>query len=59
MALSRRRFLAQVAAGGGGSLVYEAMTGLGLLAAPSPQASASADASPKSASSFSEPDWPA
>lgn len=35
MALSRRRFLTQVAVAGGGSLVYEAMTGLGLLAAPS------------------------
>jgi monoamine oxidase len=35
MALSRRRFLTHLAAAGGGSLVYEAMTGLGLLAAPS------------------------
>lgn len=35
MALTRRRFLTRVAAAGGGSLVYEAMTGLGLLAAPS------------------------
>ena len=35
MALTRRRFLARVAAAGGASLVYEAMTGLGLLAAPS------------------------
>jgi monoamine oxidase len=35
MALTRRRFLAQIAAVGGGSLVYDAMTGLGLLAAPS------------------------
>jgi monoamine oxidase len=35
MALTRRRFLARIAAAGGGSLVYEAMTGLGLLAAPS------------------------
>ena len=35
MALTRRRFLKQVAAAGGVSLAYEAMTGLGLLAAPS------------------------
>jgi monoamine oxidase len=35
MALTRRRFLTRVAAAGGASLVYEAMTGLGLLAAPS------------------------
>jgi len=34
MALTRRRFLGQVAAAGGAPLVYEAMTGLGLLAAP-------------------------
>jgi monoamine oxidase len=34
MDLTRRRFLTRVAAVGGGSLVYEAMTGLGLLAAP-------------------------
>ena len=34
MNLTRRRFLARVAAAGGASLVYEAMTGLGLLAAP-------------------------
>ena len=34
MALTRRRFLTRVAAAGGASLVYEAMTGLGLLAAP-------------------------
>ncbi len=35
MALTRRRFLKRVAAAGGVSLAYEAMTGLGLLAAPS------------------------
>ena len=35
MALTRRRFLRRVAAAGGASLTYEAMTGLGLLAAPS------------------------
>src|SRR5687768_853595 len=35
MPLTRRRFLTQVGAMGGASLVYEAMTGLGLLAAPS------------------------
>src|ERR671914_1300894 len=34
MALTRRDFLTRVAAAGGASLVYEAMTGLGLLAAP-------------------------
>jgi monoamine oxidase len=34
MDLTRRRFLAGVAAAGGASLAYEAMTGLGLLAAP-------------------------
>ena len=34
MALTRRRFLTRVAAAGGASLAYEAMTGLGLLAAP-------------------------
>ena len=34
MDLTRRRFLARVGAAGGASLVYEAMTGLGLLAAP-------------------------
>jgi len=34
MDLTRRRFLARVAAAGGASLVYETMTGLGLLAAP-------------------------
>ena len=34
MVLTRRRFLTRVAAAGGASLVYEAMTGLGLLAAP-------------------------
>src|SRR5262245_51516445 len=35
MAVTRRRFLTRIAAAGGGSLVYEAMVGLGLLAAPS------------------------
>jgi monoamine oxidase len=35
MAVTRRRFLTQVGAAGGASFVYEAMTGLGLLAAPS------------------------
>jgi monoamine oxidase len=35
MAVTRRRFMTQVGAAGGASLVYEAMTGLGLLAAPS------------------------
>ena len=35
MAVTRRQFLTRVAAAGGGSLVYEAMTALGLLAAPS------------------------
>ena len=35
MTLTRRRFLRRVAAAGGASLMYEAMTGLGLLAAPS------------------------
>ena len=34
MALTRRQFLTRTAAAGGASLVYEAMTGLGLLAAP-------------------------
>src|SRR5687768_9707650 len=34
MSLTRRRFLKRVAAAGGVSLAYEAMTGLGLLAAP-------------------------
>ena len=34
MGLTRRRFLTQVAAAGSVSLAYEAMTGLGLLAAP-------------------------
>jgi monoamine oxidase len=34
MILTRRRFLTRAAAAGGASLVYEAMTGLGLLAAP-------------------------
>src|SRR5262245_42530320 len=35
VAVTRRQFLTRVAAVGGGSLAYEAMTGLGLLAAPS------------------------
>jgi len=35
MAVTRRRFLIRVAAAGGASLTYEAMTALGLLAAPS------------------------
>jgi monoamine oxidase len=35
MAVTRRRFLTRVAAAGGGSLAYEAMTALGLLPAPS------------------------
>lgn len=35
MPLTRREFLTRIAAAGGGSLAYEAMTGLGLLAAPS------------------------
>ena len=34
MVLTRRHFLTRVAAAGGASLVYEAMTGLGLLATP-------------------------
>jgi monoamine oxidase len=34
MVLTRRHFLTRAAAAGGASLVYEAMTGLGLLAAP-------------------------
>ena len=34
MGLTRRRFLTQVGAAGGASLVHEAMIGLGLLAAP-------------------------
>ena len=34
MVFTRRHFLNRVAAVGGGSLAYEAMTGLGLLAAP-------------------------
>jgi monoamine oxidase len=34
MVLTRRRFLVHTVAAGGGSLVYEAMTGLGLLATP-------------------------
>ena len=33
--MTRRRFLTKIGAAGGASLVYEAMTGLGLLAAPS------------------------
>lgn len=36
MALTRRRFLGRVAAAGGAPLVYEAMTGLGMLAVPTP-----------------------
>ena len=35
MLLTRRRFVKRVAAAGGISLAYEAMTGLGLLATPS------------------------
>ena len=35
MAVTRRRFLTRVAAAGGASLAYEAMSALGLLAAPS------------------------
>ena len=35
MDLTRRRFLTRVAAAGGASLAYEAMTALGLLATPS------------------------
>ena len=35
MTVTRRRFLTEVAAAGGTSLAYEAMTALGLLAAPS------------------------
>jgi monoamine oxidase len=35
MAVTRRRFLTRLAAVGGGSLTYEAMTALGLFAAPS------------------------
>ena len=35
MAVTRRRFLTRLAAVGGGSIAYEAMTGLGLLAVPS------------------------
>src|SRR5262245_38999856 len=34
MDLTRRRFLERLAAAGGASLAYEAMTGLGLLAMP-------------------------
>ena len=37
MALTRRQFLTRIAAAGGAPLVYEAMTGLGLLAAPARQ----------------------
>src|SRR5688572_18809461 len=37
MSLTRRRFLTQLAAAGSVSLAYEAMTGLGLLAAPAQQ----------------------
>src|SRR5215218_7013253 len=35
MAVTRRWFVRRIAAAGGGSLAYEAMTALGLLAAPS------------------------
>jgi monoamine oxidase len=38
MTLTRRHFLTRVAAGGSVSLAYEAMTGLGLVAAPAQQA---------------------
>ena len=38
MSLTRRQFLTRVAAAGSVSLAYEAMTGLGLLAAPAQQA---------------------
>ena len=34
MSLTRRQFLTRVAAAGSVSLAYEAMTGLGLIAAP-------------------------
>jgi monoamine oxidase len=37
MSITRRQFLSRVAAAGSVSLAYEAMTGLGLLAAPAPQ----------------------
>jgi monoamine oxidase len=37
MSLTRRQFLSRVAASGSVALAYEAMTGLGLLAAPAPQ----------------------
>ena len=37
MDFTRRRFLTQIGAAGGVSLVHEAMTGLGLLAAPAQQ----------------------
>ena len=37
MSLTRRQFLTRVAAAGSVSLAYEAMTGLGLLAAPAQQ----------------------
>jgi len=36
MGLTRRHFLTRLGAAGGASLVYEAMTGLGLLAQPAP-----------------------
>src|SRR2546425_10089700 len=39
MSLTRRQFLTRVAAAGSVSLAYEAMTGLGLLAAPAQQTS--------------------
>jgi len=38
MALTRRQFLTRAGAAGGASLMYEAMTGLGLLAAPAQSA---------------------
>ena len=50
MAVTRRRFLTRVAAAGGASLAYEAMTALGLLAAPSQTPLTSPAASVASAS---------